>query len=77
MTDVPTAPTASKPDLSPVQIWRCRSSSCKAWVRAELAAGAKPSCPLCQGEMIRGIKHLPKLVTKVKAQKKKADVVPW
>jgi len=60
-----------KPETAPVPIWRCRNAECKAWVREELAETAKPDCPLCRGEMVRSIKHLPKLVKKHKAAKKK------
>lgn len=71
----------SKPELAPVPIWRCRNQECKAWVRDELAAGAAPGagpeCPLCKGPMLRGMKHLPKLVKKVKAPKKKAPEDAW
>lgn len=62
-----------KPDLAPVPIWRCRNKECKAWVREEMAESESPSCPLCSTEMIRSIKHLPKLVKKAKASKKKTD----
>ncbi|MCI3924636.1 cold-shock protein [Paenibacillus sp. TRM 82003] len=63
-----------KPELAPVPIWRCTGDGCKAWVREELnASGANPDCPLCKGRMIRGIKHLPKLVKKVSSPRKKKD----
>ncbi|MFC0216485.1 cold-inducible protein YdjO-related protein [Paenibacillus chartarius] len=72
MTEMP-----NKPELAPVPIWRCRRQDCKAWVREELASSSQPSCPICKGEMIRSMKHLPKLVKKHKAQKKKAPSDPW
>lgn len=59
----------NKPELSPVAIWRCKNMECKAWIREELASSTTPSCPLCVGEMVKGMKHLPKLVKKHKAQK--------
>jgi hypothetical protein len=65
-----------KPAVSPVPVWRCRDKECKAWVREELAASAKPDCPLCHGAMIRSIKHLPKLVKKMQAVKKKTNETP-
>ena len=39
------------------------------------AAAVEPTCPLCKGPMLRGMKHLPKLVTKAKAAPKPKD--PW
>ncbi|MDD9266571.1 cold-inducible protein YdjO-related protein [Paenibacillus sp. GCM10023248] len=54
----------TKPDLSPVPIWRCKNNECKAWMREELAASPSPECPLCKGGMLKSIKHLPKLVKK-------------
>jgi len=68
----------SKPEVEAVPIWRCRSKECKAWIRDELVAGAaEPGCPLCKGSMIRGIKHLPKLVKKIKSPRKKAETSAW
>lgn len=65
-----------KPELSAVPIFRCVNKECKVWVREELAASDEPECPMCKGKMIRGIKHLPKLVKKHKAgPKPPAD--PW
>lgn len=58
-------------EVEPVPVWRCRNAACKAWVREELAASANPSCPLCQGTMVKSIKHLPKLVKKHQAKKTK------
>jgi hypothetical protein len=66
-----------KPDVAPVAIWRCRSNECKAWVREELAGAAAPGCPLCSGAMIRSIKHLPRLVKKIKPAKKPTIDTPW
>lgn len=65
----------TKPQLQAVPIWRCVDKSCKAWVGEELTGPGTPACPLCKGQMIRGIKHLPKLVKKVKTVRKPAD--PW
>lgn len=62
-----------KPEVSPVPIWRCKNSSCKAWVREELASSPSPECPICKASMIRSIKHLPKLVKKHKSRKKQTD----
>ena len=61
---------AKQPETTPVPIWRCRNSTCKAWVREELAASDSPECPICKGPMVRSIKHLPKLVYKHKGRKK-------
>ncbi|PZE21523.1 cold-inducible protein YdjO-related protein [Paenibacillus xerothermodurans] len=58
------------PKVSPVPILRCRNRECKTWIREEMVSGDSPGCPLCKGEMIRSIKHLPKLVNKVKAPQK-------
>ncbi|HZG57662.1 cold-inducible protein YdjO-related protein [Paenibacillus sp.] len=41
------------------------------------APSAAPSCPLCQGAMIRGMKHLPKLVKKAKSPKKPPEEQAW
>jgi hypothetical protein len=69
---------AQKPELSPVPIWRCQSKECKAWIRDELnASDSNPDCPLCRGNMIRGIKHLPKLVKKHQSPKKKPAENAW
>ncbi|MBW5445401.1 hypothetical protein GE107_04915 [Cohnella sp. CFH 77786] len=62
-----------KPETSPVPIFRCVNPECKAWVREELAASASPECPMCRGKMIRGIKHLPKLIKKHRGSRKKND----
>jgi len=62
-----------KPELHPVPIWRCRDAACKSWVREELAASAAPACPVCGGVMGRSIRHLPKLVKKIKAPPKKRE----
>lgn len=51
----------TKPDLTPMPIYRCSNRDCKAWVREELTAAPSPECPLCRSRMIRSIKHLPKL----------------
>jgi hypothetical protein len=69
--------TTSKPELAPVPIWRCKNPDCKAWVRDELTASDSPACPLCQGVMVRSMKHLPKLVKKHKAKKKQPDIPTW
>lgn len=66
-----------KPELSAVPIWRCIDKECKAWVRDELAAAGIPTCPLCKGNMIRGIKHLPKLIKKHKTIRKKNETDQW
>jgi hypothetical protein len=60
----------TEPELTPVPIWRCKNSECKAWLREEMASTPSPGCPLCNGTMIRGMKHLPKLVNRHIAKKK-------
>jgi hypothetical protein len=60
-----------QPELFPTPILKCRNADCKAWVREELSTSRE--CPLCRGEMIRSIKHLPKIVKKVKSPRKKKD----
>jgi len=62
-----------KPVLSAVPIWRCTDNECKVWLREEMAASSTPDCPICKGKMIRGIKHLPKLINKHKAARKKTE----
>ncbi|RED66252.1 cold-inducible protein YdjO-related protein [Cohnella lupini] len=57
-------------NLAPVPIWRCVSQDCKAWIRVEMASSNTPGCPICLGNMIRGIKHLPKLIHKHKSVRK-------
>jgi hypothetical protein len=66
-----------KPDLSPVPIWRCVNKECKVWVREEMASSGAPECPMCKGSMIRGMKHLPKLIKKHKAVRKKNEADQW
>lgn len=66
-----------KPELSAVPIWRCTNQECKAWVREEMASSDKPNCPMCKGNMIRGIKHLPKLIKKHKTIRKKKEEDQW
>ncbi|NOU92824.1 hypothetical protein GC093_06205 [Paenibacillus sp. LMG 31456] len=68
---------APKSELFPVPVWRCRSKDCKAWIREELTSSPSPECPLCNEGMIRSIKHLPKLVKKHKAVKKKKPEESW
>ncbi|WP_246042205.1 cold-inducible protein YdjO-related protein [Cohnella pontilimi] len=68
---------SEKPETSPVPIWRCRNRECRAWIREELAASPSPECPMCKGSMIRGIKHLPKLIKKHKAVRKKDEADQW
>ncbi|UJF35823.1 cold-inducible protein YdjO-related protein [Paenibacillus hexagrammi] len=58
-------------EVTPVPIWKCKNTECKAWVREELASSSTPECPMCKGPMIRSIKHLPKLVKKHKTNRKK------
>ncbi|WP_233567098.1 cold-inducible protein YdjO-related protein [Cohnella endophytica] len=58
---------SDKADLTAVPIWRCVDKECKVWVREEMAASDTPECPMCKGKMIRGIKHLPKLIHKHKS----------
>ena len=58
---------SDKPDLTAVPIWRCTNQECKVWLREEMASSDSPECPMCKGNMIRGIKHLPKLIHKHKA----------
>ncbi|MFC5529848.1 cold-inducible protein YdjO-related protein [Cohnella yongneupensis] len=63
----------AKPEMTPVPIWRCRDQECKVWIREELAESSTPECPMCKGAMVRGIKHLPKLIKKHKSAKKNKD----
>ncbi|WP_166242216.1 cold-inducible protein YdjO-related protein [Paenibacillus turpanensis] len=65
-----------KPEVSPVPIWRCRSSECKAWMREELVEESTPACPICKGNMMRSMKHLPKLAKKLKPKKKQQNDTP-
>jgi hypothetical protein len=75
---IPLQTEITKPEVSPVPIWRCKNTECKAWVRDELvSSGPQPGCPLCSGPMIRGMKHLPKLVKKHKAPKKQTAENAW
>lgn len=66
-----------KPDLQPVPIWRCKDKACKAWIRDELSTSESPACPICSGPMGRSMKHLPKLVKKIKSPKKPKNETPW
>nr|WP_256257459.1 MULTISPECIES: cold-inducible protein YdjO-related protein [unclassified Paenibacillus] len=49
---------APKAELKPTVIWKCKDSSCKAWVREEFSPAPYPACPLCSGPTIRSYKHL-------------------
>lgn len=62
-----------KPETTPVPVWRCKGDNCNAWIREEMAETGRPLCPLCQGPMIRSIKHLPKLIKKMPRKKKTPD----
>lgn len=55
--------------LSAVPILRCTDRECRAWIREELASSTE-ECPICKGDMIRGMKHLPKLIKKYKAARR-------
>ena len=60
--------TEEKPQLEPTVIYRCKDADCKAWVREDYVTTDK-SCPICKGQMLRSIKHLPPAA---KARKKRA-----
>lgn len=53
--------------LSAVKILKCKNSECKAWVREEFATPGQ-NCPICNGPMLRTMKHLPPLQKKIKSQ---------
>ncbi|WP_337913282.1 cold-inducible protein YdjO-related protein [Cohnella zeiphila] len=64
-----TAGETNKPKLSIVNILKCKNGECKAWVREEFAVPGQV-CPICQGPMLRTMKHLPPLQKKIKPQPK-------
>ena len=67
LLDEVTASDTNKPKLSVVNILKCKNGECKAWVREEFAVPGQV-CPICQGPMLRTMKHLPPLQKKIKAQ---------
>ncbi|MNR25097.1 hypothetical protein D3C85_1422260 [compost metagenome] len=57
-----------KPEVEQIEIWKCKGTECKAWVRKEFVTEALPTCPLCKTQMVRSYKHVP--VTTKKGNKK-------
>ncbi|WNR43315.1 cold-inducible protein YdjO-related protein [Paenibacillus roseipurpureus] len=57
-----------KPEVEQIEIWKCKGTECKAWVRKEFVTEAVPTCPLCKNAMVRSYKHVP--VTAKKGNKK-------
>lgn len=53
-------------NTSIVKILKCKNAECKAWVREEFATPGQ-NCPICNGPMLRTMKHLPPLVKKIKS----------
>ena len=35
-----------KPEVEQIEIWKCKGTDCKAWVRKEFVTEALPTCPL-------------------------------
>lgn len=56
-----------KPELEHTLIYRCKDTSCKAWVREEYATD---ECPLCKGPMVKSFKFLPPSPKKAKKTRK-------
>ena len=43
------------------KVWACSSESCSGWMREDYSFETEPVCPLCQSEMARETRVLPKL----------------
>lgn len=43
------------------EVWSCSSESCPGWMREAYSFEKEPECPLCQSEMTRETRVLPKL----------------
>ncbi|GGM35562.1 hypothetical protein GCM10011351_22110 [Paraliobacillus quinghaiensis] len=43
------------------QVWACSSESCPGWMREDYSFETVPVCPLCQSEMAKEMRVLPKL----------------
>lgn len=42
-------------------VWSCVSDSCSGWMREDYSFETEPTCPLCQSEMTKETRVLPKL----------------
>ncbi|SEO58640.1 Cold-inducible protein YdjO [Amphibacillus marinus] len=42
-------------------IWSCLNDECSGWMREDYSFEQEPTCPLCQSEMEKDSKVLPKL----------------
>ncbi len=42
-------------------VWSCTSESCAGWMREDYSFETEPVCPLCQAEMTKETRVLPKL----------------
>ncbi|TXK84144.1 cold-inducible protein YdjO-related protein [Paenibacillus sp. N3.4] len=58
-TPTSTVTEEQKPELEQIEIWKCKETDCKAWVRKEFVTEALPPCPLCKNPMVRSYKHVP------------------
>ena len=45
-------------DSLPVDVWECKSGSCKGWMRKSFSLDSSPVCPLCKYSMKSGIRTL-------------------
>jgi hypothetical protein len=50
-------------------IWTCSNDTCMGWMRDNFSFEVKPSCPLCQSDMVNDDKVLPVLVNNNKTIK--------
>lgn len=42
-------------------VWACTNEKCRGWMRAAYSFADEPRCPLCQSEMQKEWRWLPKL----------------
>ena len=45
-TSTSTVTEEQKPEVEQIEIWKCKETDCKAWVRKEFVTEALPTCPL-------------------------------
>jgi len=42
-------------------VWACTNEECNGWMRDSFSFAKEPSCPLCESEMTKETRTLPKL----------------
>ncbi|WP_138419508.1 cold-shock protein [Aquibacillus sediminis] len=48
------------PEVNTV-VWTCTNDDCSGWMREDYSFDKEPHCPLCQSEMVKEEKTLPKI----------------